>query len=71
MTQLVTSATGVDDWEWGVTLFSRDLKSLRDIVYEMRYDEGSALYGQFGAFYVGVRFVPAELAETLQLDPKG
>jgi chlorite dismutase len=67
VTQLVTSATGIDDWEWGVTLFARDLKSLRDIVYEMRYDEGSALYGQFGAFYVGVRFAPAELAETLQL----
>jgi chlorite dismutase len=67
VTQLVTSATGIDDWEWGVTLFSRDLKSLRDIVYEMRYDEGSALYGQFGAFYVGVRFAPAELGETLQL----
>ena len=71
VTQLITSATGIDDWEWGVTLFSRDLKSLRDIVYEMRYDEGSALYGQFGAFYVGVRFAPGELAETLQLDPKG
>lgn len=67
VTQLVTSATGVDDWEWGVTLFSRDLKSLRDIVYEMRYDEGSALYGQFGPFYVGVRSAPSDLAETLQL----
>ena len=69
VTQLVTSATGVDDWEWGVTLFARDLKSLRDIVYEMRYDEGSALYGQFGPFYVGVRFAPSDLAETLQLEP--
>jgi hydrogen peroxide-dependent heme synthase len=67
VTQLVTSATGIDDWEWGVTLFSRDLKSLRDIVYEMRYDEGSALYGQFGAFYVGVRFAATDLAETFQL----
>lgn len=69
VTQLVTSATGIDDWEWGVTLFARDLKSLRDIVYEMRYDEGSALYGQFGPFYVGVRFSPSDLAETLQLEP--
>jgi hydrogen peroxide-dependent heme synthase len=67
VTQLITSATGIDDWEWGVTLFARDLKSLRDIVYEMRYDEGSALYGQFGAFYVGVRFAPEELGEALQL----
>lgn len=65
--QLITSATGLDDWEWGVTLFARDLKSLRDVVYEMRFDEGSALYGLFGEFYVGLRVAPDELAETLQL----
>jgi chlorite dismutase len=50
-----------------VTLFTRDLKSIRDIVYEMRYDEGSALYGQFGPFYVGVRFAPGELRDALRL----
>ena len=38
--QLITSATGLDDWEWGVTLFARDLKSVRDVVYEMRFDPG-------------------------------
>lgn len=67
VTQLITSSTGLDDWEWGVTLFARDLKAIRDIVYEMRYDEGSALYGQFGAFYVGVRFAPADLGAALKL----
>jgi chlorite dismutase len=67
VTQLITSSTGLDDWEWGVTLFTRDLKSIRDIVYEMRYDEGSALYGQFGPFYVSVRFAPAELRAALRL----
>jgi peroxiredoxin len=67
VTQLITSATGLDDWEWGVTLFTRDLKAIRDIVYEMRYDEGSAIYGQFGPFYVGVRFQPDELREALKL----
>ena len=67
VTQLITSSTGIDDWEWGVTLFTRDLKAIRDIVYEMRYDEGSALYGQFGAFYVGVRFASGDLQATLQL----
>jgi chlorite dismutase len=67
VTQLITSATGLDDWEWGVTLFTRDAKAIRDIVYEMRYDEGSALYGQFGPFYVSVRFRPEELAEALKL----
>ena len=67
VTQLITSSTGLDDWEWGVTLFTRDLKAIRDIVYEMRYDEGSALYGLFGPFYVGVRVAPGELRQTLQL----
>jgi len=67
VTQLITSATGLDDWEWGVTLFTRDLKAIRDIVYEMRYDEGSARYGLFGPFYVGLRIGPGELRETLQL----
>lgn len=65
--QLITSSTGLDDWEWGVTLFARDLKSIRDVVYEMRFDPGSAVYGLFGEFYVGLRFQPDELAETLQL----
>jgi peroxiredoxin len=65
--QLITSSTGLDDWEWGVTLFSHDLKSVRDVVYEMRFDPGSALYGQFGEFYMALRFAPEELAETLQL----
>jgi chlorite dismutase len=67
VTQLITSCTGLDDWEWGVTLFARDLKSLRDVVYEMRFDAGSAIYGQFGSFYVGVRFAPGDLAATLRL----
>ncbi len=67
VTQLITSSTGLDDWEWGVTLFTRDLKSIRDIVYEMRYDEGSAIYGQFGPFYVGVRIPTGELRHMLQL----
>ena len=56
--QLITSSTGLDDWEWGVTLFARDLKSIRDVVYEMRFDPGSAVYGLFGEFYVGLRFAP-------------
>ena len=67
VTQLITSSTGLDDWEWGVTLFARHLKDLRDIVYEMRYDEGSALYGLFGPFYVGIRIGRGQLRDTLQL----
>src|SRR5579862_3980996 len=53
ITQLITTCTGIDDWEWGVTLFSRDLKAIRDIVYELRYDAASATYGLFGSFYIG------------------
>jgi peroxiredoxin len=67
VTQLITTATGIDDWEWGVTLFSRDLKAIRDIVYELRYDPASALYGLFGPFYVGIRFQPEQLAAVLKL----
>lgn len=67
VTQLVTSCTGIDDWEWGVTLFAHDLKSIRDVVYEMRYDEGSALYGQFGQFYVAIRFSAEDFASVLCL----
>ncbi len=65
--QLITSSTGLDDWEWGVTLFARDLKSIRDVVYEMRFDEGSARYGLFGEFYVAMRIAPEELASALAL----
>lgn len=65
--QLITSCAGIDDWEWGVTLFGRDLKSIRDVVYEMRFDPGSAIYGLFGAFYVGLRFTPNDLADVLRL----
>ena len=64
---LITTATGIDDWEWGVTLFSRDLRAFRDIVYELRYDQASALYGLFGQFYIGARFAPEHLAEVLKL----
>jgi hydrogen peroxide-dependent heme synthase len=67
VTQLITTCTGIDDWEWGVTLFSRDLKAIRDIVYQLRYDAASAIYGLFGPFYIGVRFQPEQLAAVLKL----
>jgi chlorite dismutase len=67
VTQLITTCTGIDDWEWGVTLFSRDLKAIRDIVYELRYDPASAIYGLFGPFYIGIRFAPRQLPGALRL----
>ncbi|MGI9644576.1 MAG: chlorite dismutase family protein [Ilumatobacteraceae bacterium] len=51
--QLVTGSTGLDDHEWGVTLFAKSPDVIKDVVYTMRFDAGSALYGEFGAFYVG------------------
>ena len=52
--QVVTGSTGLDDWEWGVTLFAVHVGDLKDCVYTMRYDEASTLYGEFGAFYTGI-----------------
>jgi chlorite dismutase len=52
--QLVTASTGLDDWEWGVTLFGEDLKALKETVYTMRYDRASAAYAEFGPFVAGM-----------------
>lgn len=51
--QIVTGSVGLDDWEWGVTLFADDPLAFKKLVYEMRFDEASARYGEFGGFYVG------------------
>ena len=52
--QLITASTGVDDYEWGVTLFGRRPDDLKDVVYTLRYDEASAVYAEFGIFYTGL-----------------
>ncbi len=52
--QLVTGSTGLDDYEWGVTLFGLSPEDLKDCVYTMRYDEASSRYAEFGAFYTGM-----------------
>ena len=51
--QLVTASTGFDTHEWGVTLFAVNPEVIKDVVYTMRFDRGSALFGEFGDFYVG------------------
>ncbi len=53
VTQVVTASVGIDDWEWGVTLWARNPQYLKEIVYKMRFDEASAKYGEFGPFFVG------------------
>lgn len=52
--QLITGSTGIDDYEWGVTLFGEHPDDLKETVYTMRYDEASTLYAEFGAFYTGI-----------------
>ena len=52
--QVVTGSTGLDDWEWGVTLFGVNPDDLKACVYEMRFDEASAHYAEFGPFWTGM-----------------
>jgi chlorite dismutase len=63
VTQIVSGSMGLDDWEWGVTLFSDDPLVFKKLVYEMRFDEVSARYAEFGEFYVGRRLLPSDHAE--------
>jgi chlorite dismutase len=51
--QIITGSVGFDDWEWGVTLFADDVLQFKKLVYEMRFDEASARFAEFGSFYVG------------------
>jgi chlorite dismutase len=53
--QLITGSTGLDEYEWGVTLLAKDTFDIKAIVYEMRFDEVSARYGEFGDFYIGLQ----------------
>ncbi|SPF41485.1 conserved hypothetical protein [Candidatus Sulfotelmatobacter kueseliae] len=62
--QIITGSIGFDDWEWGVDLFADDPLVFKKLIYEMRFDEVSAVYALFGQFYVGVR-VPAAALEKL------
>ncbi len=61
--QLITGSTGLSDWEWGVTLFAHDPYEIKAIVYEMRFDEVSHTYAEFGPFYNGL---PLPLREIYQ-----
>jgi len=53
--QIISGSIGMDDWEWGVDLFAEDPVIFKKLIYEMRFDEVSALYALFGQFYLGVR----------------
>jgi len=63
--QIITGSIGFDDWEWGVDLFADDPLVFKKLIYEMRFDEVSAVYAIFGQFYVGVRVPAASLEQLL------
>ena len=65
--QLVTGSTGIDDWEWGVTLFAHDPADIKAIVYEMRFDEVTHTYGEFGPFFNGLPLPLKEIYPRLLL----
>ncbi|MFB6298203.1 MAG: heme-binding protein [Salinirussus sp.] len=68
VTQMITSAIGIDDHEWGVTLWGDDLAEVKDLLYEMRFDPSTARYADFGSFSVGRRVPPADLPALLAGD---
>lgn len=65
--QLITGSTGLDEAEWGVTLFAHNSQDIKEIVYEMRFDEASARFAEFGDFYIGLQVALDELFRRLQL----
>jgi len=65
VSQIISGAIGFDDWEWGVDLFADDPVVFKKLIYEMRFDEASVWYGEFGPFYTGLQFSPSELPRYL------
>lgn len=66
--QVISGSIGFDDWEWGVDLFADAPGVFKKLIYEMRFDEASALYAEFGPFYVGVRVPAAEFGNWLAME---
>jgi chlorite dismutase len=65
LVQYITGSAGLDDFEWGVTLFAVSPDVLKEVVYTMRFDQASAIYGEFGEFYTGFVVPVEELAASL------
>jgi chlorite dismutase len=65
VTQVIQGSVGLDDWEWGVTLFADDPLVFKKLVYEMRFDPASSRFALFGPFFVGVRLAPQALGAAL------
>jgi hydrogen peroxide-dependent heme synthase len=60
--QIISGSIGMDDWEWGVTLFAEEPVVFKKLIYEMRFDEVSAVYALFGQFFLGIRLPLEKLA---------
>jgi peroxiredoxin len=65
--QIITGSIGFDDWEWGVDLFAEEPLVFKKLIYEMRFDQVSAVYALFGAFYVGLRVPASGLGGVLRV----
>lgn len=65
ITQVIGGSTGLDDWEWGVSLHSDDPLQFKKLIYEMRFDAASSWFAEFGPFYVGVLVPPSDFAAWL------
>jgi chlorite dismutase len=65
VTQVISGSIGYDDWEWGVDLFADDPLVFKKLIYEMRFDEASAKFAEFGPFYTGLQFAAGELPAFL------
>jgi chlorite dismutase len=65
VTQVISGSIGFDDWEWGVDLFAQDPLVFKKLIYEMRFDEASAKFAEFGPFYTGLQFAPERLPDYL------
>jgi peroxiredoxin len=66
VTQIISGSIGYDDWEWGVDLFADDPIVFKKLIYEMRFDEASTWYAEFGPFYVGLQFRADQLPRLLE-----
>ncbi|MGM8214950.1 hydrogen peroxide-dependent heme synthase [Bacillaceae bacterium W0354] len=65
--QIVTGSIGFDDWEWGVTLFGHDILQFKKLIYEMRFDEVSARFAEFGSFFIGHRKERDDLGQIMNV----
>ena len=61
VSQIITSSSGLADYDWGVDLFAKQAVDFKKLIYEMRFDEVSAKYAEFGPFYIGIKTAPEEL----------